>query len=147
MTEWPTPQLTAIGGETIAVYDYGPPPSGPSNGDVVLLHGMADVARSLEPLAQALAVSGPYRVLAFDARGHGRSSHPGAYSGLHFVADLAGVLEAHGIDRPLLVGHSLGGHTVINYAGLYPDRPRAAVLLEGLGPPSPPTPPGHPNQL
>lgn len=145
MNAWPAPQLTPIAGETIAVYDYGPPREDRSQGDVVLLHGMADVARSLEPLARSLADR--YRVLAFDARGHGRSSHPGAYSVLHFVADLAGVLEAHDIDRPLLVGHSLGGHTAVNYAGLYPDRPRAVVLLEGLGPPSPAVAVGDPARL
>ena len=124
-----------IGWEDLAVYDFGPP-AGPSCGDIVLLHGMADVARSLEPLAAVLA--GRYRVVAFDARGHGRSSHPGAYSVLHYVADLAGLLDTLEIERPILVGHSLGGHTVANYAGLHPDRPRAVVLLEGMGPPSAP---------
>lgn len=136
---WPEPTHVEVGRETLAVYDYGPPP-GESLGDVVLLHGMADVARSLEPLAVPL--TDRYRVVAFDARGHGRSSHPGAYSVLHFVADLRAVLDhpTLGLGRPILVGHSLGGHTVANYAGLYPDRPRAVLLLEGLGPPSVPLP-------
>ncbi len=40
--------------ERLAVYDYGPPPGGASRGDVVFLHGMADVARSLEPLTVPL---------------------------------------------------------------------------------------------
>lgn len=126
-----------LGRETIVVYDYGPPPGG-SQGDVVLLHGMADVARSLEPLA--LSLVDRYRVVAFDARGHGRSSHPGAYSGLHFVADLAGVIDVLELERPILIGHSLGGHGVANYSGIYADRVRAAVLLEGFGPPTPAPP-------
>ncbi len=129
--------MTPLGRERLAVYDYGPPP-GPSQGDVVLLHGMADVARSLEPLAQSLLDR--YRVVTFDARGHGRSSHPGAYSQFHFVSDLLGVIDACGLDNPILIGHSLGGHTVANFAGLYPDRVRVAVLMEGLGPPSAPMP-------
>lgn len=119
----------------MAVYDYGPP-TGQSQGDVVLLHGMADVARSLELLAAPL--TDRYRVLAFDARGHGRSSHPGAYSVYHFVADLKGLVETLEVSRPILMGHSLGGHTVANYAGLYPDQVEAVVLLEGLGPPARP---------
>ena len=122
-----------LGRERLAVYDHGAPPAG-SLGDVVFLHGMADVARSLEPLTAPL--TDRYRVLAFDARGHGRSTHPGAYSALHFTADLAAMLDALHLEHPILVGHSLGGHTVANYAGLYPDRPRALVLLEGLGPPA-----------
>lgn len=144
MTAWPAPTTATLGRETLAVYDYGPPRND-SRGDVLLLHGMADVARSLEPLASTLADR--YRVAAFDARGHGRSSHPGAYSVLHFVADLAGIIDALDLDRPILIGHSLGGHTVANYAGLYPDRIRAAVLLEGLGPPALPVPEAAPQQL
>ena len=137
--------MITLGRETFAVYDFGRPPDpapagdgSEPGGDIVLLHGMADVARSLEPVAQSLLDR--YRVVAFDARGHGHSSHPGAYSQLHFVADLAGVLDALDIDRPILIGHSLGGHTVANFAGLYPDRARAVVMLEGLGPPVAPGP-------
>ena len=135
MTAWPSPTNATLGRETLAIYDFGPPP-GASLGDVILLHGMADVARSLEPLAHSLGHR--YRVVAFDARGHGQSTHPGAYSGFHFVADLAGVLDALDVEHPILIGHGLGGHSVANYAGLFPDRVRAAVLLEGLGPPSAP---------
>ncbi len=130
---WPEPVELIVGRDRLAVYDLGSG-GGPSQGDVVLLHGMADVARSLEPLGRRLADR--YRVVLFDARGHGRSSHPGAYSGLHYVADLLVVLDQLAIERPILVGHSLGGHTVANFSGLFPHRPRAAVLLEGMGPPA-----------
>jgi pimeloyl-ACP methyl ester carboxylesterase len=125
--------MTPLGREQVAVYDLGPPP-GQSRGDVVLLHGMADVARSLEPLARSLADQ--YHVVAYDARGHGRSTHPGAYSQYHFVGDLLGVIEACGLADPILIGHSLGGQTVANFAGLYPDQVTAAVEMEGLGPPT-----------
>jgi pimeloyl-ACP methyl ester carboxylesterase len=77
VTPWPDPDFVPLGREQVAVYDFGSPP-GRSRGDVVLLHGMADVARSLEPLARSLADQ--YHVVAYDARGHGRSTHPGAYS-------------------------------------------------------------------
>jgi pimeloyl-ACP methyl ester carboxylesterase len=133
VTSWPDPTTLDLGRETLAVYDYGPP-AGECLGDVVMLHGMADVARSLEPLADPLCQR--YRVVLFDARGHGRSSHPGAYSVLHYVADLHAFLDRMEIEHPILIGHSLGGHSVANYAGLFPDRPRALVLLEGLGPPT-----------
>ncbi len=131
-TSWPDPEMLRVGRAELAVYDHGAPPV--SAGTAVLLHGMADVARSLAPLVDALADR--YRVITFDARGHGRSSHPGAYSGLHFVADLAGVLDQVDASDPVLIGHSLGGHSVANYAGLFPERPRAVVLIEGLGPPA-----------
>ena len=91
LTPWPDPTTLELGPETLAVYDYGPPPDGPGLGQVVMLHGMADVARSLQPLAEPL--TDRYRVVLFDAQGHGRSSHPGAYSVLHYVADLHALLD------------------------------------------------------
>lgn len=133
MTPWPTPTMLDLGRDQIAVYDLGSPGQD-SLGDVVLLHGMADVARSLEPLARSLQER--FRVVLFDARGHGRSTHPGAYSVLHYVADLHAILDGLAIGRPILVGHSLGGHTVANYSGLFPERPRVIALLEGMGPPA-----------
>jgi pimeloyl-ACP methyl ester carboxylesterase len=128
---WPIPNIVRVGRAELAVYDHGEPAG--SIGTAVLLHGMADVARSLAPQVDALADR--YRVVSFDARGHGRSSHPGAYSGLHFVADLAGVIDELDIADPVLIGHSLGGHSVANYSGLFPDGVRAVVLIEGMGPP------------
>ena len=75
---WPELQQVELGRETLAVYDYGPPP-GSSMGDVLVLHGMADVARSLEPLADSLRDR--YRVLRFDNRGHGQTEVvPGPYT-------------------------------------------------------------------
>ncbi|MEL6982470.1 MAG: alpha/beta hydrolase [Actinomycetota bacterium] len=132
MLEWPTPTMLDLGRDQVAVYDLGSPAG--SLGDVVLLHGMADMARSLEPLAASLRDR--FRVILFDARGHGRSTHPGAYSVLHHVADLHAILDRLTIERPILIGHSLGGHTVANYSGLFPDRPRLIALLEGMGPPA-----------
>ena len=133
-TSWPDPTNLELGRETLAVYDYGPPSNGAGRGDVVMLHGMADVARSLQPLAEPL--TDRFRVVLFDARGHGRSSHPGAYSVLHYVADLHALLDRLEIADPILIGHSLGGHTAANHAGLFPELARAVVLLEGLGPPA-----------
>jgi pimeloyl-ACP methyl ester carboxylesterase len=71
-----------------------------------------------------------YRVICVDPRGQGRSDAP---TGTHdydppcYVADLLGVLDALGLERPLLGGHSRGGRTVMEFALRYPERVRAAV--------------------
>jgi pimeloyl-ACP methyl ester carboxylesterase len=103
---------------------------------MLLLHGSADLAWSLDSIAQAFADR--YRVVSVDLRGHGHSDHPGAYSILHFVADLEAVLRHLELveRRPVIVGHSLGGHIAAQISGLYPDVPRALVLVEGTGPPA-----------
>jgi len=115
----------------LAALDYGEPsPGAPS---VVLLHGQADMAWSMDPIARALA--GRYRVVALDQRGHGESDHAGAYSMAHFIGDLLAVIDLLGLDRPVLVGHSLGGQVAAQFSGLFPDLVRALVVAEGIGPP------------
>ena len=102
----------------------------------LLLHGIRDLAWSMDSVARALRVR--YRVLSFDLRGHGASDHPGVYTFLHYAADLHRALDSLAIDSATFIGHSLGGQVVCTYAGLFPERARAVVTIEGLGPPRPP---------
>jgi pimeloyl-ACP methyl ester carboxylesterase len=103
---------------------------------MVLVHGIRDHAWSLDPIARAFADA--YRVWVPHLRGHGDSQKPGSYSMAEFVADLAGLVERFELSRPVLVGHSLGGQIVAQYAGVFDDVPAAVINVEGLGPPRPP---------
>lgn len=118
-----------VGDVRLRVYDWGNEAAPP----MVLVHGIEDFALSLAPLAAAFRSA--FHVVAFDLRGHGASDKPGIYSLPHFEADLHGLLGAHGLERPVLVGHSLGGQVVAQYAGLFDEVARAVVSIEGLGPP------------
>jgi len=100
---------------------------------VVLLHGMRDLAWSLDPVARALCDR--FRVLAFDLRGHGDSEKPRTYTLAHFVADLHAALATLDVRHCVLVGHSFGGEIASQYAALFPERVAACVLIEGLGAP------------
>lgn len=103
---------------------------------LVLVHGGLDHARNWDWVAQSL--SEHYHVYALDLRGHGNSAWaPGAiYSVAEHVLDLSALLDIIN-DFPIrLVGHSLGGIIVLNYTGIYPERVRKAVSIEGLGAPS-----------
>jgi pimeloyl-ACP methyl ester carboxylesterase len=78
----------------------------------------------------------PYRrAIAFDFRGHGRS-HP-AKNGEYAIADMAGdiaaVVDALGLDRFVLVGHSMGGGAALVYAGAHPDRVAGLLLVDPIG--------------
>lgn len=99
---------------------------------IVMFHGLSDSAWSLHPLAEALAKD--YQVFSFDLRGHGLSDW-GAYTLHHLVGDIRGVVEALELVDPIVIGHSLGGQAASQFCGLYPDLPRALVLIEALGPP------------
>lgn len=100
---------------------------------LVLVHGGLDHARSWDWVARSLREH--YHVYALDLRGHGNSAWaPGAmYSIAEHVLDLSVLLDIIG-DFPIrLIGHSLGGVIVLHYAGIYPERVRKAVSIEGMG--------------
>src|SRR5919201_379591 len=81
--------------------------------------------------SKALERSG-HRVIAYDARGHGRSdpaASPDAYEYADLVADLAGVLDERGLERAVLAGASMGAHTVLRFAMEYPERAAALVVI------------------
>lgn len=75
------------------------------------------------------------RAIAFDLRGHGRSDAPVSeeYEVESFAADIAAVADALGLDRFVLVGHSLGGAAAIRYAASYPARVAGLVLVGAPG--------------
>ena len=101
---------------------------------LVLLHGVRDHARSWDQVAQAL--SGDWRVVAPDLRGHGDSawSPDGAYLASYHLADFVKLTQALG-DAPLtIVAHSFGGNVAARFAAAFPERVRKLALLEGLGP-------------
>jgi pimeloyl-ACP methyl ester carboxylesterase len=101
---------------------------------LILVHGSRDHARSWDFVAQALLDR--YAVYALDLRGHGDSQWTigGQYSVIDYVLDLAKLVEVIGRPRVTLIGHSLGGGVVLEYAGTFPDRVEKVISIEGLGP-------------
>jgi pimeloyl-ACP methyl ester carboxylesterase len=102
---------------------------------LVLVHGGRDHARSWDFVAAELRDR--YHVVAPDLRGHGDSAWAigSQYAMPDYLLDLNQLLRHIG-ERPVaLVGHSLGGAVVLQYAGTYPDRVSCVVAIEGLGPP------------
>lgn len=71
------------------------------------------------------------RAVAIDLRGHGESDPPpaGSYAPVDLAADIASVVDSLGLDRFVLVGHSMGGAAAIAYAGANPDRVAGLVLV------------------
>src|SRR3979411_1375070 len=77
---------------------------------VVLLHGLTATRRYVVMGSRSLERSG-HRVIAYDARGHGRSEpapEPGAYGYGELSDDLEAVLDAAGVRRAVLAGASMG---------------------------------------
>ncbi|MDR4533086.1 alpha/beta hydrolase [Glutamicibacter sp. PS] len=104
---------------------------GGSGAPVLLLHGLAGSSRELRATAHEL--SGTYRVLLMDQRGHGRSTRrPSDLSRDAFVADVEYVLENVLMGEPCaLIGQSMGAHTAFLTAAKRPDLVRQLIMLEG----------------
>jgi pimeloyl-ACP methyl ester carboxylesterase len=91
---------------------------------IVLLHGWALDLHSWDSLVALLAPR--FTVLRFDRRGFGLS---GGAPDIHAnVSDLLALLDAAGIDRPVLVGMSQGARLAIHFSLEHPQRTRALVL-------------------
>jgi pimeloyl-ACP methyl ester carboxylesterase len=106
---------------------------------LVLVHGWMDVAASWQFLVDALSDDFAKRwIIAPDWRGYGLSTGAPVdnYWNHDYLADLDGLLDHYSPDRPVdLVGHSMGGNVVMQYAGVRPARIRNLVNLEGFGGP------------
>lgn len=112
--------------------DWGNPDAPP----LILQHGGRDHCRSWDWVAQELRHD--WHVIAPDLRGHGDSewSPEGHYGMDAFVYDFAQLVRTLGFQDVTIVAHSLGGSIATRFAGLYPDKVRKFVNIEGLGLPN-----------
>jgi len=101
---------------------------------LILQHGGRDHCRSWDWVAEELAKD--WHVIAPDLRGHGDSAWApdGNYEMSAFVYDFAQLIHSLGHDEVTIVAHSLGGNVSSRFVGLYPEKVRKFVNIEGLGP-------------
>ena len=97
---------------------------------IVLVHGWCCDHTYFAPQFERFA-SGGHRVVAVDLRGHGRSDKPQQdYTIQLFADDLAWTCHRIGVEKPVVVGHSLGGVVAFDLAARYPDMLSAVVMLD-----------------
>jgi pimeloyl-ACP methyl ester carboxylesterase len=102
---------------------------------VILLHGYTDSLRSYDRVLPYLPSS--LRVFAVTQRGHGESAKPeGSYASDVFARDVAAFMDAFGLARAVVVGHSMGSTVAMRFAVEYPQRVQA-LILEGAFMPRP----------
>lgn len=101
---------------------------------LVVLHGFTGSAASWQGPLPSLA--GQFKVIAIDLLGHGRSSapaDPARYEMAHCLADLLEVFDSLNLDRPALLGYSMGGRVALAFAIERPDRV-GQLILESASP-------------
>ncbi len=95
---------------------------------LVLAHGFSDDGSCWTPVAKALEAD--YDIIMPDVRGHGFSEAPEkGYTTLEQANDLKQIINALGLKKPLILGHSMGAIVALALAGIEPKLPRA-ILLE-----------------
>ncbi len=109
--------------------------SGGDGRPVVLIHGWPLSAESWSGQVPALTDAG-YRVVSYDRRGFGQSEQPdGGYDYDTMAGDLNAVVTSLGLDRPVIVGFSMGGGEVARYVGRFGTSNIAGAIFASAVPP------------
>src|SRR5215210_1690086 len=95
---------------------------------VVLLHGLSATRRNVVQGSRALAKR-DYRLISYDARGHGASSPAPSYEYRELVSDLEAVLAELELEKAALVGSSMGAATAMAFTLEHPERVPALVQI------------------
>ena len=97
---------------------------------LILLHGNSANVWWWESFAALMPPR--FHIIAIDQRGHGDSEwvRPPAYSPASYADDLARFIAERGLKRPVVIGHSMGGVSVLAFLERYPEHARAAVAID-----------------
>lgn len=101
---------------------------GQGNPPLLLLHGLLGSSRNWQTAGRDLTSN--WHVVALDARNHGRSPHDAAMNYEVLADDVAAWMQAHGLARAALVGHSMGGKTAMLLACRRPDLIERLVVVD-----------------
>ncbi|WBB53719.1 alpha/beta fold hydrolase [Verrucosispora sp. WMMD573] len=105
---------------------------------VLLLHGITTSSADWAEIAPALATG--RQVLAYDQRGHGDRADVGPYSLDRLTEDVTAFLDARGLAKVDLIGHSMGGVVAMRFALAHPSRVRSLLLISATAEPVSPVP-------
>ena len=99
---------------------------------IICVHGLTANCRCWDTMAESLAPN--YKVIALDLRGRGLSEKPPeGYCVEQHCRDIEAVIENLGIERPVLVGHSLGALIALAFAARRPEKTAGLALVDGAG--------------
>ncbi len=95
---------------------------------LLILHGLFGSSDNWYTLSKTFASR--FRVFIIDQRNHGQSPHATSHTYQDLTADLEAFIQTHQLVNPILLGHSMGGKTVMNYAVKNPHVPAKIVVVD-----------------
>lgn len=120
-------ELVTVDGIKLHVVQWGE--NGEQSVPVICVHGLTANAFFFQSLADTL--SPHHRVIAYDLRGRGDSDKPPqGYSAPVHAQELARLIDVLGLERPIVIGHSLGALIALYFAAHYPEKIRKLVLID-----------------
>lgn len=101
-------------------YGSGPP--------LIIVHGLYGASDNWISVARELASN--YEVFIIDQRNHGNSPHSDEHNYMLLKNDLLNFMNEQGIKKAILLGHSMGGKTIMFFAADYPERVQAMIVVD-----------------
>lgn len=95
---------------------------------LIILHGLFGMLDNWQRISRELSTD--FEVWLVDQRNHGRSPHADTHSYDDLADDLKQFIASHEIAKPLLIGHSMGGKTVMRFAQKYPGVASGVVVVD-----------------
>jgi esterase len=99
-----------------------------SGNPMVILHGLLGSSDNWMPQAKLLGEH--YHVYVVDQRNHGQSPHSAEHTYEVMVSDLRQFIKDHELNKPVIIGHSMGGKTAMNFALSDPDNLSALIVVD-----------------
>ncbi|WP_394995191.1 alpha/beta fold hydrolase [Emticicia sp.] len=96
---------------------------------ILILHGIFGSSDNWFSISKMIAEKG-YAIYALDARNHGQSPRSEEFSYELMAADLNEFIEHHQLEKPVIIGHSMGGKTVMHFAMKYPEKFSKLIIVD-----------------
>ena len=95
---------------------------------LIILHGLFGSSDNWYSLAKVFAEH--FTVYLIDQRNHGQSPKSDAFDYALLTEDLAEFIQEHSLQQPILLGHSMGGKTAMNFAVRYPEQLSRLIVVD-----------------
>ncbi|HRK53827.1 MAG TPA: alpha/beta fold hydrolase [Cyclobacteriaceae bacterium] len=95
---------------------------------LIILHGLFGSSDNWYSLSKIFAEK--YKVYVVDQRNHGQSPHDSEHNYKVLTDDLNSFIEDHKIEKPIIIGHSMGGKTAMNFAIRFPEKLSKLIIVD-----------------
>ncbi|KAG6372560.1 Alpha/Beta hydrolase protein [Boletus reticuloceps] len=97
---------------------------------ILFIHGLGGTGANIGPVIEASRLASTRKIITFDLEGHGLSPLSGnEISLVNYAESARAVLDVHGVDKAVVIGHSMGGFIAATLAAAYPAKVAKLILL------------------